>query len=243
MSRLVAFAVVASAAVAGCSGDLVEQSGLPIEEDFSGDECPWLEEQSTEVSLRCREGAYEFEIRVRELGFQMVPQRLDAREEAVGVEAVVAVDGFPEPTGDDVEFHGVFCDSAPPDEPAVKGYLLGLTRGPISSDRAGETFPRRAEARDGLAIIRFDGERPRDRGRVDPLVDEYSDVVRPSNRIGAECRTVEGGVELSLLVDEVEVASAFDAQGFAPFEAVGLVVVSSSPGTRFVIDDFKAWEP
>jgi hypothetical protein len=207
------FALVA----AGCAEELVTDE-LPIRDDFSGD-CEWAEEEEDGLSIACRDGEYRILLdgskRTESQAFFRV---LEAATPSVNVEADVLVGAFPEPQpGDAFEFHGIACWASV--DPG-RGYLFLI-----------------APSESAFGIAKMDEE------GLSFLVDRTSDAVDgvgETNRIRADCRSTQGGVDLTMSVNGEQVWATVDPRGFEPFEAVGLFARSTKAGTDLRYDNFSA---
>lgn len=207
------FALVA----VGCAEEVVTDE-LPIHDEFSGD-CEWAEEEQDSLSIACRDGEYRILLDGSKVNQSQAFYRvLDAPARSVNVEADVLVRAFPEPQQSEAyEFHGIACWASV--DPG-RGYLFLI-------DPSASEF--------GIAKM--------DEGGLSFLIDRTSDAVDgigETNRIGADCRPTQGGVDLTMSVNGEQVWATVDPNGFEPFEAVGLYADSTKSGTDLRYDNFSA---
>lgn len=228
-SRWTALAACALGLFVGGCAEEVRRSSLPISDDFSG-ECSWSQDDDEHIWLACEGDEYRVLYkRTDEQMHHVIPRRIEEPVPYADVEADVILHAFPGRSDEDFEMHGVGCWSSPVGAPS-QGYLFLVAPG-VST----------------FAIVRHDeSDEQIEKGLVlQPLVEEQSDAVAPAgrtNRVRGKCRRTENGVELTMYLDEEEVATATDRNGFRPFEAFGFVVISSEAGTDVRFDDFEAEE-
>lgn len=218
--------LVALALVGACGGE-VARSDLPITDDFSGS-CRWSEDNDEHISLDCQEGTYRALFkRTDERVHHVVPRRIAQSVASATVEADVTLRAFPGGSSEDFQAHGVTCLASPEGAP-IQGYSFLV-----------------APSVRGIAIVKHDETDAslEEQFYLRALVDEQSGAV-PSvgetTRIRGDCRADGEGVELTMYLDGKEVARAHDPSGFAQFEGLGFVVMSTRVGTEIRFDDFKA---
>lgn len=206
-----------------------ERRALPISDDFSG-ECDWVEDDDEHISLGCDDGGYRALFkRTDERLHHVIFKRIEDPSHFVSVEADATLRVFPQGSSVDFQAHGVGCFASPAGERA-QGYLFLVAPGVRS-----------------VALVRIDEEDEslREQFYFRALVDEESEhvaAVGGTNRIRGKCQAADDGVEVTMYVDGKVVGQVRDPKGFRPFEAFGLIVISSKGGTDVLFDNFKAEE-
>ena len=228
-TRLIAVAALCSGfalLTVGCEGE-VRRSGLPIQDDFSGD-CDWSDDEDENVSLGCTGGEYRVLFKSTEKMIEhLIPRRSEEAVNAVSVEADATLRAFPDASENDYEFHGVGCWVSPARAPG-QGYLFLVN-----------------PEKEALAIIKMDETAPAEQGFLKVLLDEESEAVPSIGekiRVRGECRATEDRVNLTMFLEGEQVGSATDAPGFRGFAAFGFLVLATQPGTDIRYDNFTAEE-
>ena len=226
----VGFGLLAAVALAlsGCGNGSEEQSGLPMEDDFSG-QCSWSETDDEQIRLACEGG--EYTVLYRQVDGQphhVMRQPVGEPVTSVSVEADARLEAFPGGSNEDFQAYGVGCWATPVGGPG-RGYLFIIL--PSLS---------------AFAILLQDDELAPEESLVF-LVDEESDAVSPpgeTTQIRAECKAADDGVDLTMFLDGEEVgsASAPGEIGAAGFQAVGFSTFSARTGTDIRFDNFRAEE-
>lgn len=227
----VGFGLLAAIALglSGCANGTEEQSGLPMEDDFSG-ECSWSDTDDEQIRLACEGGEYSVLYRrVDEQVHHMMRQPVEEPVTSLSVEADARLEAFPGGSSEDLQAHGVGCWATPVGEPG-QGYLF------IVLPSLG-----------AFAIFLQDEELAPEESPLVPLVDEESDAVPPPGemtQIRAECKATDDGVDLTMFLDGEEVGSASvpGEIGAAGFQAVGFSTFSTKADTEIRFDNFRAEE-